>query len=85
MGILSWIIFGLVAGVIAKWLLPGRDPQGCVVTIALGVAGGIVGGYLGTQMGLGTVDAFDIRSLCLAVGGTMLLLYIHRMVMQRKK
>jgi uncharacterized membrane protein YeaQ/YmgE (transglycosylase-associated protein family) len=85
MGIGSWIIFGLIAGVIAKWLLPGRDPQGCLVTIALGVAGGIVGGYLGTQMGLGTVDAFDFRSLALAVGGTMLLLYIHRNVVQRKR
>jgi uncharacterized membrane protein YeaQ/YmgE (transglycosylase-associated protein family) len=85
MGIWSWIIFGLIAGVIAKWLLPGRDPQGCIVTMALGVAGGIVGGFLGTQMGLGTVDAFDFRSLALAVGGTMVLLYIHRNLMQRKR
>lgn len=84
MGILAWIVFGLVAGVIAKWLLPGRDPQGCIVTCALGIAGGVVGGWIGTQMGLGTVQGFDIRSFFLAVIGTMLLLYIHRVLVSRK-
>lgn len=85
MGILSWIVFGLLAGVIAKWLLPGNDPQGCIVTVALGIAGGIVGGWIGTQMGLGTVQGFDIRSFFLAVGGTMILLYVHRMLVSRKR
>jgi uncharacterized membrane protein YeaQ/YmgE (transglycosylase-associated protein family) len=85
MGILSWVVFGLVAGIVAKWLLPGRDPQGCIVTMALGIAGGIVGGWIGTQMGLGTVQGFDIRSFFLAVGGTMLLLYVHRTILTRRR
>lgn len=84
MGMLSWIVFGLLAGIVAKRLLPGRDPQGCIVTIALGIGGGIVGGWLGTQMGLGTVEGFDLRSFFLAVGGTMLLLYVHRVLVMRK-
>ena len=46
MGILSWIVFGLIAGVIAKLLMPGRDPGGCIVTMLLGVAGAFVGGFL---------------------------------------
>jgi len=84
MGIISWAIFGLVAGIVAKWLLPGSDPQGCLVTTALGVVGGIVGGFIGTQLGWGTVNGWDFRSFALAVGGTMLLLYVHRMLSQRK-
>jgi len=84
MGIISWIVFGLIAGIVAKWLLPGNDPQGCIVTTALGIVGGVVGGYIGTKMGWGTVEGFDFRSFCLAIGGTMLLLYVHRLMVQRK-
>jgi uncharacterized membrane protein YeaQ/YmgE (transglycosylase-associated protein family) len=80
MGILSWIVLGLVAGVIAKLLMPGDDPGGCLITIALGIAGGIVGGFIGTRIGWGTVNGFDLRSLILAVGGSMLLLVIYRLV-----
>jgi len=80
MGILSWIVLGLVAGVIAKLLMPGNDPGGCLVTIALGIAGGIVGGFIGTRIGWGTVNGFDLRSLILAIGGSMLLLVIYRLV-----
>jgi uncharacterized membrane protein YeaQ/YmgE (transglycosylase-associated protein family) len=64
-GIISWIIFGLIAGIIAKLLMPGRDPGGCIVTMLLGVAGAFVGGFLyrlvtGTQM---LYFGFDFRSL----------------------
>ena len=56
MGILSWILFGLVVGVIAKLLMPGRDPGGFIVTILLGIAGALVGGFVGQALG-GTVRA----------------------------
>lgn len=77
MGILSWIIFGLIAGLIARWLTPGAGPKGCLVTSALGIAGGAIGGWIGTQLGLGTVNGFDIRSFFLAVLGAMLLLLAY--------
>ena len=83
MGILLWIVFGLIAGVVAKTILPGRDPGGIVVTILLGIGGAIVGGYVGTLMGYGTVTTFDLRSLVIAVGGALLLLIGYRFVMGR--
>jgi uncharacterized membrane protein YeaQ/YmgE (transglycosylase-associated protein family) len=83
MGIFSWIILGLVAGVIAKLLLPGRDPGGCIVTVIIGVAGALVGGFIATQMGYGDITGFDGRSTLIAIGGAMLLLLIHRMVVRR--
>ncbi|HUE73364.1 MAG TPA: GlsB/YeaQ/YmgE family stress response membrane protein [Pirellulaceae bacterium] len=83
MGILLWIVFGLIAGVVAKTILPGRDPGGIVITILLGIAGAVVGGYIGTLMGYGTVAAFDIRSLAVAIGGSLLLLIGYRFLMGR--
>ena len=80
MSIVGWIVMGLVAGVIAKLLMPGNDPGGCLITIVLGIAGGMLGGFIGTRIGWGTVNAFDIRSLLLAVGGSMLLLVIYRLL-----
>jgi uncharacterized membrane protein YeaQ/YmgE (transglycosylase-associated protein family) len=77
-GILSWILLGLVVGVVAKWIMPGDDPGGIVVTILLGVAGGFVGGFLGSLVGLGSVSGFDLGSLVLAVGGALLLLWGRR-------
>ena len=70
MGILSWILFGLVVGALAKWIMPGPDPGGILLTILLGVAGAFVGGWIGTLLGLG--------SLVLATGGALLLLWGHR-------
>ena len=55
MGILSWIVLGLVVGILAKWIMPGPDSGGMVMTILLGVAGAFVGGWLGTQLGFGSV------------------------------
>ncbi len=83
MGILLWIVFGLVAGIVAKWLMPGRDPGGIIVTILLGIAGAMVGGMLGTQFGIGGLNGFDIRSLMLAIGGAMVLLFAYRLVANR--
>jgi uncharacterized membrane protein YeaQ/YmgE (transglycosylase-associated protein family) len=83
MGIASWIVLGLVAGVLAKMLMPGKDPGGIIVTTVLGVAGALVGGFIGTQLGFGNVSGFDFRSLAIAVGGAILLLYLHRALRRR--
>ncbi len=80
MGTLLWILFGLIAGVIAKWVMPGRDPGGIIVTILLGIAGAVVGGYLATSFGYGSMTGFDIRSLLVAIGGAMLLLVGYRLL-----
>jgi uncharacterized membrane protein YeaQ/YmgE (transglycosylase-associated protein family) len=78
MGILSWIILGLVVGIIAKLLMPGKDPGGIFMTIILGVAGAIGGGFISSAIGFGKVTGFDLRSLIIAVGGSVLLLVIYR-------
>lgn len=80
MGILSWIILGLIVGIIAKFFMPGKDPGGIFVTIILGIAGAFVGGFIGSALGLGSVSGFDIRSLLIAVGGSILLLIIYRAI-----
>ena len=78
---LYWILLGLVAGTLAKFLVPGRDPSGCVVTIVLGIVGAFLGGFIGTRIGWGTVTtgSFDFRSIGLATLGAILLLLIGRM------
>jgi uncharacterized membrane protein YeaQ/YmgE (transglycosylase-associated protein family) len=78
MGILSWIVLGLVVGLLAKWVMPGDDPGGLVMTIVLGVAGAFVGGWLSTQLGFGSVTGFNIGSLVIAVLGAVLLLFLNR-------
>lgn len=81
MGILAWILFGLIAGVIAKLLMPGRDPGGFIVTILLGIIGALVGGWLATALGLGGgVSGFDFVSFLTAVIGAILLLLVYRLV-----
>ena len=83
MGILSWVILGLIAGVLAKWILPGAQPGGIIITIIVGIVGGVLGGYIGTHLGLGTVHGFDLRSLLLAVGGAVVLLLLYQMLSSR--
>ena len=77
MGILLWALFGLIAGAIAKFLMPGKVPGGILLTIALGIVGAVVGGFIGAQIGFGDISGFDIRSMLLAVGGGVLLLFIY--------
>lgn len=79
MGILAWILFGLIAGVIAKFLMPGPDPGGWIITILLGIAGAIVGGFIGQALGFGGVSGFNFGSMVIAVLGAILLLAIYRM------
>jgi uncharacterized membrane protein YeaQ/YmgE (transglycosylase-associated protein family) len=78
MGILSWILLGLIVGALAKWIMPGDDPGGTIITILLGIAGAFVGGFLATLIGLGTVDGFNVGSLLIAIGGSLLLLWVYR-------
>ena len=78
MGIISWIVLGLIVGVIAKWIHPGNDPGGIFLTIGLGIAGAFVGGFLASALGLGSVTGFNLGSLAIATGGAMLLLFGYR-------
>jgi uncharacterized membrane protein YeaQ/YmgE (transglycosylase-associated protein family) len=80
MGIISWIILGLVVGIIAKFLMPGKDPGGIFITILLGIAGAIGGGFVSSAIGFGKVTGFDLRSLIIAVAGSVVLLIIYRAV-----
>ncbi len=77
---ISWIVMGLVAGALAKWIMPGNDPGGIIVTILIGIAGAFVGGFIGTLLGLGSVSGFDLVSLALATGGALVLLYGYRLL-----
>jgi uncharacterized membrane protein YeaQ/YmgE (transglycosylase-associated protein family) len=79
-GILGWIIFGLIAGFVAKLLMPGRDPGGFIVTILLGVAGAVLGGYIGKMLGL--YREGEPAGFLMSVVGAILLLAIYRMFMR---
>jgi uncharacterized membrane protein YeaQ/YmgE (transglycosylase-associated protein family) len=81
MGILSWIVFGLIAGVIAKLIMPGKDPGGWIITILLGVGGSFVGGWIAGRVGFAPPGAaFNLRSLGTAVGGALVLLLLYRLI-----
>ena len=79
-GILAWILFGLVAGVIAKLLMPGSDPGGCIVTMLLGVAGALLGGFLGRAMGI--YSPGEPAGIIMAVLGAIVILVGYRMVLR---
>ena len=68
---------GLLAGAIARYLMPGKVPGGIIVTILLGIVGAVVGGFIGAQLGFGDISGFDLRSMLLAVGGGVLLLFLY--------
>ena len=78
MGIISWIVLGLIVGVVAKLIMPGRDPGGLVITILIGIAGALLGGFISSALGLGSVSGFNLWSLAIAVGGALLLLIGYR-------
>lgn len=90
--LIGWIIFGLVAGLIAKAIMPGKDPGGAIVTILLGIAGAVIGGFVGRALfgyGRAVNDSGDISqpgflvSLVLAVIGAILLLAFYRLIKRR--
>ena len=82
MGILTWIVFGLVVGIIAKLLMPGRDPGGFIVTILLGIAGALLGGFIGRAMGF--YGESEGAGWIISILGAILLLGIYRMMVRRR-
>jgi len=83
MGILTWIIFGLIAGAIAKFIMPGNQGMGWLMTIILGIVGAFVGGFIGSLLGWGSIEEFDFKSILLAVVGALVVLWIYGMATKR--
>ncbi|MEO6213070.1 MAG: GlsB/YeaQ/YmgE family stress response membrane protein [Vicinamibacterales bacterium] len=82
MAILTWILFGLVVGVIAKLLMPGRDPGGFIVTILLGIAGALLGGFIGQAMGF--YGQNESAGWLVSILGAIILLVLYRMMVRRR-
>jgi uncharacterized membrane protein YeaQ/YmgE (transglycosylase-associated protein family) len=82
MGILTWILFGLVVGIIAKLLMPGRDPGGFIVTILLGIAGALLGGFIGRAMGF--YGPNEGAGWIISILGAIVLLVLYRMMVRRR-
>lgn len=80
MGILSWILLGFIAGALAKFIMPGKDPGGCLITSIIGIVGAVVAGFIGTMVGFGKVESFDLGGILLATMGAILLLVIYRVI-----
>ena len=81
-GVLGWIVFGLIVGVIAKLMMPGRDPGGFIVTMLLGIAGALLGGWIGRAMGLYTEG--ESAGFFMALLGSVLLLALYRLTLRRR-
>lgn len=82
MGILAWILFGLVVGIIAKLLMPGRDPGGFIITILLGIAGALIGGFIGRAMGF--YGPNESAGWIISILGAIILLALYRMMVRRR-
>jgi uncharacterized membrane protein YeaQ/YmgE (transglycosylase-associated protein family) len=85
MGILGWIVLGVIAGAIAKAILPGDDPGGIIVTMIIGIVGAVLGGFLATVLfGQDTLDEFfDVSTWLTAIVGSIILLVLYRLVVGR--
>jgi uncharacterized membrane protein YeaQ/YmgE (transglycosylase-associated protein family) len=81
-GVLGWILFGVIVGVVAKLLMPGRDPGGFIVTVALGIAGALLGGFLGRAAGW--YGPNESAGFLMSVVGAVLLLVLYRMLFVKK-
>jgi len=75
-----WILLGLVAGMLAKWLMPGKDGGGFIKTTLLGIAGAFVGGFVGSKLGIGATDGFNLVSIATATAGAFVLLFIYNKI-----
>jgi uncharacterized membrane protein YeaQ/YmgE (transglycosylase-associated protein family) len=82
-GILGWIVFGLIIGVIAKLVMPGRDPGGIIVTILLGIVGAVLGGYIGQAVGM--YGPNQSAGVFMSILGAVLVLFIYRLVVGRRR
>jgi uncharacterized membrane protein YeaQ/YmgE (transglycosylase-associated protein family) len=81
-GIIGWIVFGLIVGVIAKFLMPGKDPGGFIVTTLLGIAGAVIGGWIGGALGL--YGPGEPAGFIMAIVGAIVLLLVYRMIIGRR-
>lgn len=80
MGIISWIVLGLIVGVLAKWLLPGKDPGGIIVTMLIGIVGALLGGFIGrTVFNTDLGSFFELRTWLLGIVGSIVLLLLYRL------
>ena len=84
MAIISWIILGLIAGALAKMIMPGDDPGGIIVTILIGIVGAFIGGFIWNLLTGGGVSGLNIGSIVLAIIGALILLAGYRMVVGRR-
>jgi uncharacterized membrane protein YeaQ/YmgE (transglycosylase-associated protein family) len=84
---LHWILLGLIAGTLAKFLVPGRDPAGCIITVVLGMVGALLGGWIGSLVGWGNIgqSRFDPRSVALATLGAILVLLAGRLLVRYRR
>ncbi|MFE7760465.1 GlsB/YeaQ/YmgE family stress response membrane protein [Streptomyces sp. NPDC057438] len=85
MSIIAWIAIGLLAGAVAKALMPGKDPGGIIVTMLIGIAGGLLGGFLGKVIfGVDSIDGFfDLSTWIAAIVGSVILLALYRLFTNR--
>ena len=81
-GIIGWIVVGLIAGILAKWIMPGDDPGGIIVTILVGIAGGLLGGFVASQMGIG---GGNIVNIVIATLGAIVLLILYRVLFRSRR
>ena len=85
MGILGWIVLGLIAGAIAKLIMPGDDPGGIIVTMLLGIIGAVIGGFLGSRIfGIGLQTFWNLQTWIVAIIGALILLVIYRLIAGRR-
>lgn len=85
MGFLGWIVLGLVAGAIAKLIMPGNDPGGIIVTMLIGIVGAVIGGFLGSRFfGKGLESFWNLQTWIVAIIGSLILLGIYRLVAGRR-
>jgi uncharacterized membrane protein YeaQ/YmgE (transglycosylase-associated protein family) len=80
-GIIGWVVVGLIAGILAKWIMPGDDPGGIIITILIGIAGGLLGGFVATKLGIG---GGNIVNILIATAGAIVLLILYRVVRPRR-
>ncbi|MGH4012630.1 MAG: GlsB/YeaQ/YmgE family stress response membrane protein [Pseudonocardiaceae bacterium] len=85
MGIIGWIVLGLIAGAIAKAIMPGDDPGGIILTLLLGVVGALLGGFLGSRIfGVGLEEFWSIQTWLVAIIGSIIILAIYRLIAGRR-
>ncbi|MFE5675324.1 GlsB/YeaQ/YmgE family stress response membrane protein [Streptomyces erythrochromogenes] len=87
MGIIAWILIGLFAGLIAKAIMPGKDPGGILITMLIGIAGGLLGGWLGKVIfGVDSIDGFfDLSTWIAAIIGSVILLAVYRLAIGNRR